>query len=304
MLDPGLKFIAVVGPTATGKTALSLQLGEAFGGEIVCADSRTLYRGMDIGTAKPTRTEQSRVAHHLIDVLDPGERLSAAAFKQLAEAAITDIAARGRLPLLVGGSGLYADAVLFNYQFPAEADAQRRARLEAMTAAELLELLAAEDPEAYGRVDLANRRRVVRAIETAGASPRRRATSSPQALVLGSALNKEIVQKRITQRIDKMLEEGFIDEVRTLGETYGWNSSALDVIGYRAFKGYVLGTKSIEEAKADFARGDMALYKKQVTWFKRNQAIHWVQTAHEAEGLVSDFLGTSGSPGLSAILRA
>jgi tRNA dimethylallyltransferase len=290
IVDARLKFVAVVGPTATGKTALGLCLADRFGGEVVCADSRTLYRGMDIGTAKPTAAERVRTPHYLLDVLDPGERLSAAAFKQLAEAAIADIWSRGKTPLLVGGSGLYADAVLFDYEFPAEADPERRERLEAMADNELLELLAAEDAVAYEKVDLANRRRVIRAIETAGMAHRRRERVIPQALVLGTMLNKEVVQERVALRIDKMLEEGFIDEVRTIGETYGWESAALDVIGYRAFKGYVLGTKTLDEAKDDFVRGDMALYKKQVTWFKRNSAIQWVEDAAEAEALASKFL--------------
>jgi tRNA dimethylallyltransferase len=254
---------------------------------------------MDIGTAKPTAAEQARVPHHLIDILDPGERLSAAAFKQLAEAAITEIAGRGHLPLLVGGSGLYADAVLFDYEFPAEADAARRSRLEQTPDEDLLQLLAAEDPEAFERIDRANRRRVIRAIETAGESARRRSDVRPQALVLGPSSNKEIVQERVTARVEEMLAQGFTNEVRTIGETYGWDSSALDVIGYRAFKGYVQGFKTLEEAKADFVRGDMTLYKKQVTWFKRNSAICWVGDAGEARSLVEKFIGADSKSALA-----
>lgn len=290
MIDKRLKFIAVVGPTATGKTDLSLRLAEALGGEIVCADSRTLYRKMDIGTAKPTLKEQARVPHHLLDVLDPGEYLSAPTFKRLAEAAITDIASRGSVPLLVGGSGLYADAVLFDYQFPAEADPERRVRLEAMDDQELLKLLATEDSRAYNQVDLANRRRVIRAIEIAGYVPVKLQKILPQALVLGIMLNKEVVQHRIKNRIEKMLEEGFIDEVTMIGETFGWENSAMNIIGYRAFKNYVLGDKTLSQAKSDFAKADLALYKKQVTWFKRNSFIQWVNSAEEAERLSIEFL--------------
>ena len=286
------KFIAVVGATATGKTDLALKLAEKYTGEIVCADSRTIYREMDIGTAKPTAEEQARAPHHLLDVIDPGERLSAAAFKQLAEAAMADISSRGKLPILVGGSGLYIDAVLFDYEFPQEADPERREQLEGMSDEELLELLSAEDPEAYETVDRANRRRVIRAIETAGASAGRRSEILPEALVIGTRMNKEVVQKRVELRVEKMLEQGFIDEVRQIGDKYGWDSSALEVIGYRAFKGLLLGTKTLEEAKADFVRGDMALYKKQVTWFKRNPAIQWVESADEALELAAKFLAS------------
>ena len=286
------KFIAVVGATATGKTDLALKLAEKYNGEIVCADSRTIYREMDIGTAKPTAEEQARAPHHLLDVIDPGERLSAAAFKQLAEAAMADISSRGKLPILVGGSGLYIDAVLFDYEFPQEADPERREQLEGMSDEELLELLSAEDPEAFETVDRANRRRVIRAIETAGASAGRRSEILPEALVIGTRMNKEVVQKRVELRVEKMLEQGFTSEVRQIGEKYGWDSPALEVIGYRAFKGLLLGTKTLEEAKADFVRGDMALYKKQVTWFKRNPAIQWVESADEALELAAKFLAS------------
>jgi len=296
LLELNVRFIAIVGTTAAGKTDLALGLAERFNGEIVCADSRTIYRGMDIGTAKPTPEERARVPHHLLDVVDPGERLNAATFKRLAEAAMRDITARGRVPFLVGGSGLYVDAVLFDYQFPAEADAARRAQLEAMSDGELRELLAAEDPAAYERVDLANRRRVVRAIETAGQDRGRRREMRDGTLALGLRTNKEIAQKRITQRVQKMLAEGFLDEVARIGAQYGWDSEAFNVIGYRAFKDVILGTKTVEEGVADFVRGDMMLWKKQLTWFKRNPAIRWLEgesgevRLKEVELLVRDFL--------------
>lgn len=284
------KLIVICGPTASGKTALALDLASRYNGEIVCADSRTIYREMDIGTAKPTADEQTRVKHHLLDVVDPGERLSAAAFKALAEASIAEIKSRGKLPFLVGGSGLYIDAVVFDYEFPGAANAERRARLEAMTDEELQELLAAEDPAAYERVDLSNRRRVIRAVETAGQTRFKRSEPRAETLLLGMMLNKEITQIRVEQRIKKMLEEGFIGEVQKIGDRYGWDSEALSVVGYRAFRDVVLGTKTIEQGVADFVRGDMALYKKQVTWFKRNKAIQWVDSAAKADELVQGFL--------------
>lgn len=294
MINPEVKLITIVGPTASGKTDLVLGLAELFSGEIVCADSRTIYRGMNIGTAKPTAEERERVPHHLLDVVDPGERLSAGVFKALAEAAINDIWARGKVPFLVGGSGLYIDVVLFDYQFPGQADPERRAQLEMMNDDELRELLAAEDPEAFARVDLANRRRVIRAIETAGQERGRANTIRPRTLVLGMPVNKKVIQDRIEKRIEKMLEKGFIEEVRVIGTTYGRDSEALDVIGYRAFKEVVFGDKTVEQGKSDFARGDMLLVKKQLTWFKRNPDIRWLEDPAEAEGLVRDFLKADG----------
>ncbi len=290
MIDPKIKLIAVVGPTASGKTDLAIRLAEEFGGEIVCADSRTIYRGMDIGTAKPTARERARVPHHLLDIVDPNETLSAAAFKALAEEAIAGIAARGHVPILVGGSGLYIDAVLFDYQFPRMVDPAQRAIFETMSDDELREMLAAEAPVAYERVDLANRRRVLRAVETAGEGRSRSDVLRAETLVLGLALNKEITQSRVAQRIEKMLDQGFIREVRTIGEKFGWDGEAMNVIGYRAFKYHVHGDKSLDEAKADFVRGDMALYKKQMTWFKRNPAIVWLENPNDVLELVRGFL--------------
>jgi tRNA dimethylallyltransferase len=292
MKPANVKLITILGPTASGKTDLALSLAEEVGGEIICADSRTIYRGMDIGTAKPTPEEQARVPHHLLDVVDPGERLSVAAFKILAESTIADIAARGKVPFLVGGSGLYLDAVLFDYQFPPEADPTERQRLEALTDDELRELLAAEDTAAYLAIDIRNRRRLIRAIETAGQDRTRSRDVRPQTLVLGLALNKEIMQTRISARIEKILSQGFLEEVRRVGETYGWDSEAMTGVGYRAFKDVVLGTKTVAEGAAECARGDLLLVKKQLTWFKRNRAIHWLDDPDEAAPLVRAFLAT------------
>lgn len=280
-----LKLITIAGPTASGKTDLAIQLAEQFDGEIICADSRTIYRGMDIGTAKPTSEERQRVPHHLLDVVDPGETLSVAAFKDLAESAIEAIAARGKVPMLIGGSGLYIDAVLYDYHFPAQADPERRQQLEAMADTELLELLAAEDAEAYQRVDRSNRRRVIRALETLGQRRTKQEQVRRQTLILGLRLNKKFAQERIQKRIELMLEKGFLDEVRMIGETYGWDSEAMSGIGYRAFREVVLGRKTVAEAEVDFVRGDMRLMKKQLTWFKRNSEIVWLQGANEAERL-------------------
>lgn len=290
MINPSIKLITIVGPTAAGKTALAIELAQEFNGEIVCADSRTIYRGMDIGTAKPTALEQAAVPHHLIDVVDPGEALSVAAFKALAEATISDIWARGKIPFLVGGSGLYIDSVLFDYQFPEEADKVRREQLEAMTTEELQELLAAEDPAAFAAVDHANRRRLIRAIETAGQDRSRSTELAGDFLVLGKTMSKEIIQERIAKRIDTMIAQGFLDEVRYLGETYGWNNEAMSGIGYRAFHEVILGTKTLAQARQDFERGDLLLYKKQLTWFRRNPAIHWLDDVVQASELVRDFL--------------
>jgi tRNA dimethylallyltransferase len=286
MLNANIPLITILGPTGSGKTALAVELAQDVSGEIVCADSRTVYRGLDIGTAKPTLQEQAAVPHHLLNLIDPGE----AAFKRLAEAYITDIWQRGNIPFLVGGSGLYIDAVLFDYQFGSMPDAQARARLEALTTPELQELLAAADPEAFEQVDLANRRRVIRAIEMAGQQASRLSAVRPRTLVLGLVMNKEVIQSRIEQRVEKMLSSGLIHEVTQLAQTYGWDSPVMNIAGYAVFKEAILGTKPLAEAAAEFARGHIQLVKKQQTWFKRNPDIVWLDDPAQAGSLVREFL--------------
>lgn len=285
-----IKFITILGPTASGKTNMALGLAEAFNGEIICADSRTIYRGLDIGTAKPSESECKRITHHLLDVVDPNERLSAAEFKQLAVSSIKDINERGKVPFLVGGSGLYIDSVIYDYQFPPEADPMLRTELEKCSDEELIQKLKNANLDVYKNTDIANRRRVIRALETLDFPRSRRESVLPNTLVLGLTLNKKVAQKRIEQRVEKMLNEGFIDEVKKIGEAYGSDSEVMKNIGYRAFKDVVFGNKSITDGTSDFIAGDMALYKKQITWFKRNKSIIWIDDAREADTLVRSFL--------------
>ena len=293
MIDPKTKYVCIVGPTASSKTELAIRLAERFNGEIVCADSRTIYKGMDIGTAKPTVEEQERVPHHLLDLIEPDQVLSAAEFKRLAEEAISDIADRGKVPFLVGGSGLYAYGVIYDYQFPAGPANDLRSELQHIKLPALVERLQGEDPEAAEAIDLQNRRRVIRALETVG-QPRQKAQHlSPNILLLGIDPDKEVTQQRIEQRVEKMLEEGFLEEVKRVGEKYGWDAPAFSAIGYRAFRGAVLGEKTVEEAAADFVHGDIILAKKQRTWFARNQEIQWLSGQQEAESSVAAFLNPS-----------
>ncbi len=284
------KLIAVVGPTASGKSALAMEIAEKYNGEIICADSRTIYRYMDIGTAKPTSQEMLKIKHHLVNIKDPGESFSAAEFKELAAQAIADIQARGKLPLLVGGTGLYVDAVLYDYKFPQEADLKLREDLNKLSFAELVEKLNEIDPSLSETIDIKNPRRVLRAIETAGHNMTRSKTLKPGTLVIGMLVDKEVLQNKITARVKEMLGKGFLDEVKTIGEKFGFDSEALTGIGYRAFRDVILGTKLISEATEDFIKGDMNLAKRQMTWLKRNKDIHWIPSSAEGKKLVSEFL--------------
>ncbi len=247
MINPDAKLVVVVGATASGKTDLAVRLAKKYDGEVVCADSRTVYRHMDIGTAKPTPEEQAGVPHHLLDVIEPTETLSAARFKQLADESINDIWSRGKVPFLVGGSGLYVDAVVYEYEFPPEADPKLRSELEKLTDDALRHRLETADAELFAETDINNRRRLIRAIEVAGRPRFKRADIRPNTLMLAPDMDKELVKQRVKLRIDKMVEAGFLDEVRFLGERYGLNCAGFDVIGYRAFKGVVFGNKPLSE---------------------------------------------------------
>ena len=241
-------------------------------GEIVAADSRTVYRGLDIGTAKPSPEDQRLVPHHLIDVCVPDEPFNAAIFKDLAAKAIAGIQARGRLPILVGGTGLYVDAVIFDYRFGSPADDTRRSRLNALSVEELQQLCR------YKNIDMPinsrNKRHLVRAIELGGLlKPKRRLR--PNTLVVGVATDREELRRRIGQRVQHMLEAGVLDEVASAGVAYHWQGEALKGNVYRVLRNVVEGKKSVVEATDELVQSDMALAKRQMTWFRRNPDIVW-----------------------------
>lgn len=285
------KLVVVVGETASGKSALALELAKRFDGEIICADSWTVYKGFDIGTAKPSKNEQTMVPHHLLDVAEPLEGFSAPRFQRLALKAIEDIAKRGRLPIMVGGTGLYIDSILYNYSFLPPGDPSLRAELNAMSLEELVARATELGLDTTG-IDLRNKRRVIRLIENNGARPTKE-DSRANTLIIGLRRPSEELQERIVQRIDHMVAQGFVDEVRQLNELYGWNIEPMRAPGYRAFADYVQGKVPLEAAKERFMRNDLQLAKKQRTWFKRNKSIHWISAPvkfAQVEELVTTFL--------------
>ena len=265
-------LVVIVGETASGKTALALALAKKLDGEIIAADSRTVYAGMDIGTAKPTPSERQGVPHYGLDVANPGKQFSAYDFQQLAQSAITSIAAHGRLPIMVGGTGLYIDAVLYDFTFRPKPSSKTRAAVQGLSVEELqARLLAAKIPLPENR---ANPRHLARLLES-GAPPRQRKILRKNTIVLGLSLPLEELQSRIVRRVDAMVEAGLIDEVRGLLERYG-NPEALRAPGYKAFAAYIQNGISLEEAKRQFVRDDLRLAKRQRTWFRRNKDIHWL----------------------------
>jgi tRNA dimethylallyltransferase len=280
------KLLVIIGETASGKSELALQLAEQFDGELICADSWTVRREVNIGTAKPSAEEQARAPHHLLDVVGPCDDFTAAVFKQLTQAAISDIAARGKLPIMVGGTGLYIDSVLYDYGFLPAGDRTARQSLDLMDIAELLALIK-ERAIKLGDVDQRNKRRLIRLIETDGQQPRKQDLRAGT-LVLGLKTDREALRRRIENRTDAMLAAGLEKEVRELAGTYGWDCEALKGVGYAQWRGYLEGAQSLEETRQKIIKATLDLAKRQRTWFKRNNSIHWLTTPVKWPDVVAD----------------
>jgi tRNA dimethylallyltransferase len=285
-------LVAIVGPTASGKTALSLDLAEALGGEIISADSRQIYRRMDIGTAKATPAERARVPHHMIDVVDPDQVLTAAEFQSRAYAIIDALHAHGRLPFLVGGTGQYVRAVLEGWSIPAVApQPELRAQLETQAAAEGAETLHARlaelDPAAAAHIDYRNVRRVIRALEvclvtgTPISELQRKSPPPYRVYCLGVNRPRPELYARIDARVDAMVEQGLVAEAAGLVDArYDWELPALSGLGYRQIGQYLRGELTLEEAVALIKKQTRRFVHQQGTWFRAaDPDIHWLDPA-------------------------
>lgn len=288
----------MVGPTAVGKTALAIELSQKLGGEIISADSRLFYRGMDIGTAKPSREEMEQIAHHLIDIAEPDETVSLAVFQQKAQAAIVDIHARGKLPFLVGGTGQYIRAVTEGWIPPAAPPDERLRRILEMLREErggawLHEKLHAMDAEAAEKIDARNIRRTIRALEVIlltgrKFSAQRAQNVSPYQLIpIGLKRPREELYRRIDERIDLMIARGLMDEVRRLispPNCFSPNLPSMSAIGYREIARVVGGEWTIEQAVAEMRRQTRIFVRRQANWFKESDpGICWFHPDQKAE---------------------
>ena len=277
------RLVAVVGPTAAGKTALAVELAERLGGEVVNADSMQLYRGLDVGTAKPTAAERRGVPHHLLDVWEVTERASVAEYQRLARAAVDAVLARGRVPLLVGGSGLYVRAVVDELDFPGT-DPDLRARLEAELAAAgpaaLHTRLAGLDPAAAAGILPGNGRRIVRALEVLELTGRPFAATLPAPAAhydtVQVGLDRADLDGRVDARVDRMWAAGLVAEVRAL-EARGLRAgpTASRALGYQQ----VLSLGDTPAARADTARATRRFVRRQRSWFRRDDRVHWLDAA-------------------------
>jgi tRNA dimethylallyltransferase len=266
-------LLVIVGQTATGKSGLALQLAERYNGEIICADSRTVYRGMDIGTAKPTPADRARVPHYCLDIADPDDRFTAADFKRCAQKAIDDIFDRGRLPILVGGTGLYVDSVLYDYEFQGPADIILRDELTALSVPELQDRLRREGIGLPNNTQ--NPRHLIRAIETGGI-PARRSEIRENTLVLGLRLERDELLPQITGRVTRMLHDGLEREARRLGKRCSIDIPPMQTIGYQEWQAYFAGAQNLEETRDLIIKSTLAYAKRQKTWFKRNNSVQWL----------------------------
>ena len=303
-------LVCLVGPTAVGKTEVALLLAERLGAEIVSADSRLLYRGMDIGTAKPTPEERRRVPHHLVDVARPDETWSLAQVRGAALHAAAEITARGRVPLMVGGTGQYVRAILEGWDPPPRAaDPAVRLRLEAVARdagpEALHALLRQVDPPSAERIDARNVRRVVRALEILEvtgrpASLQRRRQPPPYRILrLGLTAPRAALYARIDARIDHMLEQGWLDEVRRLlSDGFDPDLPSFSAIGYPQVVEVVEGRRSVEEARSEIRRRTRVLVRRQANWFKPDdRSIAWFEyragVAQEMEAAVRRWLASA-----------
>lgn len=270
-------LLFITGPTASGKSELAMRASDEFGGEIICADSQTVRRGMDIGTAKPSLKDREKVPHHLLDIINPYERFTVADFVRHAGAAIIDIHARGKLPIIVGGTGLYIDALLYGFSFRPSSSSYTRKELEAKSVPELQDII---KNAGYPMPENAqNPRHLIRTIESEGAEPQKRSLRSG-AVVIGIDPGKEILEHRIKKRVDLMLENGFLEELDAIVQKYGEPTHGFDAIEYRiAYENRSLNTEQLREK---LIIGDRQYAKKQRAWMKRNRNIQWFNNISEA----------------------
>ena len=285
------RLICICGPTASGKTALSVALAQQLHTEIISADSMQIYRGMDIGTAKPAEAERCGVPHHLLDICDPGEPFSVARYVELADAAAQDILRRGMIPVVAGGTGLYMDALIECSTFTGdETDRSIREKYQRMAAEQgniaVHECLRRVDPEGAARLHPNNLKRVIRALEVYEQTGmtldtfnrlHKRPAPKSQAIKIGVCpAERQVLYERIDKRVDQMLADGLLDETRRLLERGALAGTAAQAIGYKELLGFLRGEQPLEECVALLKQRSRNYAKRQLTWLKRDDNIHWI----------------------------
>lgn len=286
VIESNMPLIIVTGPTGSGKTGLAIELAEKWGGEIICADSRTVYKGMDIGTAKPTQEERARVPHHLLDVVEPGERFTVHDFQRLAREAIVEIRTRGRIPFIAGGTGLYIDSIVLEYEFPEDDEAQRR-NLSVKSVEELQSMI--KNQRLAMPQNDQNKRHLVQALMTGGRAVTVREKPNDSTYVVAIATEKATLEQRLRDRAHEMFASSVLDEAQTLGAKYGWESEAMTGNIYPLLKQVIDKELTQEQAEELFIVRDRQLAKRQITWLKRHDYVRWL-SLEEAQIYLSKIL--------------
>jgi tRNA dimethylallyltransferase len=301
--------LCIVGATSSGKTLLGIRLATAFGGEIINADARQVFQTFDIGTGKPIGGKRTSVGgrkmylfegipHYLMDFLPPDKTMTVAEWQEKALVAVKGITTRKKLPIVVGGTGLYIQALVDNYTIPqVPPQFEFRKAMETKPLPELVKLLLRVDPDAKDQVDLKNPRRVMRALEVATFTgkpfTKQKSAAKPviDAFIIAIKRDRDELRERINQAVEAYIEAGWLDEIRKVREMgIPWDAPAMTSIGYRELGAYLRGECSLEEAVRKTKEATWQYAKRQLTWFKRDQRIHWVETETEAEELVKAWL--------------
>lgn len=276
------KVVAIVGATASGKTAYSIELAKKINGEIVSADSRLVYKGFDIGTAKPTIDEMDGVPHHMVDIVEPEFEYSAGLYKKQAKDVISQILLRGNVPIICGGTGLYIDILLKNYDLPEiEANRELRNELTQLDTANLEDMLKILDIDAFTSIDKNDRKKMIRAIEiiktTNKPLSQTRGMNKSEYNVewIGKNFDRKTLYERIDKRVDIMIENGLVEETKNLLEKHGRIPNLVNTIGYREILGYIDNQCSLEQAAELLKKNTRNYAKRQLTWFRRNEEIKW-----------------------------
>ncbi|CCO09346.1 tRNA (adenosine(37)-N6)-dimethylallyltransferase MiaA [Desulforamulus hydrothermalis] len=283
-------LVVIVGPTAAGKTDVAIELAKLVRGEVISADSMLVYRGMDIGTAKPTLAERQGIPHHLIDIVEPDQEFSVAMFQRAAEKLIIEITDRGNLPLLVGGTGLYIRSVIDHYDFtPADGNSELREQLKQQAARlgnqAMHRQLAAVDPVTAQKLHPNDIRRVIRALEVYYQTGKpiseyryvqKNNLPKYRCRMFGLTMDRQLLYQRIEQRVDLMLQQGLVEEVRQLMERYDTWGTALQGLGYKEIIAYLKGECTLADAVELIKRNTRRFAKRQLTWFRADKRIHWL----------------------------
>jgi len=290
------KIIAVVGPTASGKSALAVRLAKKFNGEIISADSRQVYKGMDIGTGKVTKKEMAKIPHYLLDVINPKKQFTVVQYKKLAEKTMKKIHGRGKIPIICGGTGFYIQTITDNIAIPeVKPDAKLRAELEKKSAKELFNQLKKLDPRRAKNIDKNNRRRLIRALEIIIKSgkivPPLKSEKKYEVLIIGVKRNVKELKELIKTRLLKRLKQGMIKEVINLKKS-GLSWKRLEDFGleYRYAAYYLQNKLSYNEMVGKLQKEIEHYAKRQMTWFRKDKKIHWIKNQKQVEKLVKDFL--------------